>query len=151
MHLGSPHYLCSRYSWKKSESSFIMQSPLRHWSMHQLFSCRECTPPFFTCILLYLSIFKLFTYSYSWLFIFITDQNHSMPYERQGVQSMCNHEFLQRVFAILAASANVFFCNSDPFHNFQFSPNHNFRSSGFKGLLSHRQLCVASLLIIDLK
>ena len=87
----------------------------------------ESTPLLFTCILLYLSSFKPFTCSYAWLFIFIIDQNRSMPYDRQGVQSMCNHEFLQRIFEILASSAIAFFCNFDFFHNFPFSTNQSFR------------------------
>ena len=43
MHLGSPHCLCSGYSWKNSNASFILQSPLRRRSMHQLSACREHT------------------------------------------------------------------------------------------------------------
>ena len=52
MHLGSPHFLCSGYSWKNSESSVILQSPLWRWSMHQLSVCGEHTLLFLSLILL---------------------------------------------------------------------------------------------------
>ena len=94
--------------------------------MDQISSYRERTPYFFTRILLYLSIFKPFTCLYAWLLIFIINQNRSMPYDRQGFQSMCNHAFLQRIFTILSSSHIVFFCNSNSFRNFPFLINQSF-------------------------
>ena len=106
--------------------------------MHQLSACKERTPVFFTPILLYMSIFKPFTCLYARLFIFLTGQNCSMPYDRQGVQSMCNHEFLQRIFTTLASSSIFFFCNSDPFAIFLLSSaNQSFRNSSSTRFFSH--------------
>ena len=137
MHLGSPHCLCFGYSWKNSESSSILESPLWWRSMHQVSACKERTLVFFNPILLYMPIFKPFTCSYAWLLIFITDQNRSMPYERQGFQSMCNHEFLQCIFVTLASYSVVFFSNSDPFTIFLLSlANKSFCGTCSAGLFS---------------
>ena len=61
---------------------------------------------------------------------------------------MCNHEFLQRIFTILASSAIVFFCNSDSFCNFPFSINQSFCNILSVGLLPHHRFHAASLLIV---
>ena len=66
------------------------QSPISFYNPH--FDDDPCTNSlpaerthhFFTLILLYLSNFKPFTCSYAWMFIFLTDQNRSMPWQTRG-------------------------------------------------------------------